>query len=104
MPAALPATPSLGQPVPDVPHAVSVQLPTWNDIKEMFTGAARVKQVQQTGYPRSFIHEDIKQVCTIQISYKSDAKESRIVEPAMCGEVCATLRGVLHFCRPAICN
>lgn len=59
----LPLTPSMGHPVPNVPHAVSVQLPTWDDIKEMFTGAPRVKNVQITGYPRSFIHEDVKQVC-----------------------------------------
>ncbi|KAK1142621.1 Cystathionine gamma-synthase [Aspergillus melleus] len=57
----LPLTPSMGQPVPNVQHAISVQLPTWDDIKEMFTGAPRVKNAQLTGYPRSFIHEDVKQ-------------------------------------------
>lgn len=49
-------------PVPNVHHAISVQLPTWDDIKEMFTGAPRVKNVQRTGYPRSFVHDDIKKV------------------------------------------
>lgn len=58
----LPLTPSMGQPVPNVEHAVSVQLPTWDDIKEMFTGAPRVKNAQLTGYPRSFIHDDVKKV------------------------------------------
>ena len=58
----LPLTPAMGQPVPNVEHAVSVQLPTWDDIKEMFTGAPRVKNAQLTGYPRSFIHQDVKQV------------------------------------------
>lgn len=62
----LPLTPPMGYPVPSRPHAVSVQLPTWDDIKEMFTGAPRVKDAQQTGYPRSFIHHDVKRVC-IQI-------------------------------------
>ncbi|RAH65878.1 cystathionine gamma-synthase, partial [Aspergillus aculeatinus CBS 121060] len=56
----LPLTPAMGQPVPNVEHAVSVQLPTWDDIKEMFTGAPRVKNAQLTGYPRSFIHEEVK--------------------------------------------
>ncbi|KAJ5088674.1 Cystathionine gamma-synthase [Penicillium angulare] len=58
----LPLTPAMGQPVPNVHHAVSVQLPTWDDIKEMFTGAVRVKSQQVTGYPRSFIHQDVKQL------------------------------------------
>ena len=58
----LPTPPSLGHPVPNVRHAISVHLPTWDDIKEMFTGALRVKSVQRTGYPRSFIHEDVKEV------------------------------------------
>ncbi|KAI9925961.1 hypothetical protein MW887_004420 [Aspergillus wentii] len=57
----LPLTPAMGQPVPNVQHAVSVQLPTWDDIKEMFTGAPRVKNAQLTGYPRSFIHQDVNQ-------------------------------------------
>ena len=58
-----PLTPLMGYRVPSRPHAVSVQLPTWDDIKEMFTGAPRVKDAQQTGYPRSFIHQDVKRVC-----------------------------------------
>lgn len=62
MPESMPATPPLGHPVPNVHHAISVQLPTWDDIKEMFTGAPRVKDVQRTGYPRSFVHDDIKKV------------------------------------------
>lgn len=60
MPEPMPAKPPLGHPVPNVHHAISVQLPTWDDIKEMFTGAPRVKNVQRTGYPRSFVHDDIK--------------------------------------------
>lgn len=64
----LPLTPPLGHPVPNVRHAVSVQLPTWDDIKEMFTGAPRVKSVQQAGYPRSFIHQDVKKVLFYMIS------------------------------------
>lgn len=59
---ALPEMPGLGAPVPNVPHAISVMLPTWDDICEMFTGAPRVKNAQETGYPRSFIHKDVERV------------------------------------------
>ncbi|KAG0154211.1 hypothetical protein PDIDSM_1591 [Penicillium digitatum] len=72
----LPLTPSMGQPVPNVEHAVSVQLPTWDDIKEMFTGAPRVKNAQLTGYPRSFIHDDVKkfnQACLDKFSNDKNA-------------------------------
>lgn len=54
--------PPLGFPVPDVDHAISVQLPTWQDMCDFAKGVHRVKDVQQTGYPRSFIHQHIVQV------------------------------------------
>ncbi|KAJ5887908.1 Cystathionine gamma-synthase [Penicillium taxi] len=72
----LPQPPALGQPVPSSHHAVSVQLPTWDDIKEIFTGAKRMQDVQMAGYPRSFIHEDVKklhQVCIDEFANDSAA-------------------------------
>ena len=59
---ALPSPPPLGFPVPDTRHAVSVQLPMWQDMCDFARGIPRVKDVQQTGYPRSFLHRDIKEV------------------------------------------
>lgn len=59
----LPHTPSLGFPVPSHRHAVSVQLPTWKDMRGMVAEEPRVIGVQQIGYPRSFLHKDIVKVC-----------------------------------------
>ncbi|CAG8925391.1 unnamed protein product [Penicillium salamii] len=79
----LPLTPAMGQPVPNVEHAVSVQLPTWDDIKEMFTGAPRVKNAQVTGYPRSFIHEDVKQFNKVCIEKFSNDTSSCFFFPTL---------------------
>ena len=43
--------PSIGHPVPNVRHAVSVQIPTWQDMCDLPLGIGRVKQFQQIGYP-----------------------------------------------------
>lgn len=56
------STPPLGFPVPDCRHAISVQLPTWQDMCDFALGKSRIKDVQQIGYPRSFIHSDIERV------------------------------------------
>ena len=58
----LPNPPPLGFPVPDTRHALSVQLPQWQDMCDFARGVSRVKDVQQTGYPHSFLHKDIKEV------------------------------------------
>jgi hypothetical protein len=58
----LPQPPPLGFPVPPYRHAVSVQLPTWQDMKGMVAQEPRVLQVQQIGYPRSFLNQDVKKV------------------------------------------
>ncbi|PQK09616.1 hypothetical protein BB8028_0001g16850 [Beauveria bassiana] len=55
----LPQPPSLGQRVPDRPHAVSVHLPKWRDVVDFSAGESRVRTVQKGGYPRSFLHEAI---------------------------------------------
>ena len=59
--------PPLGHRVPDVNHAISVQLPTWQDMCGMAFGDTRVKQVQRSGYPRSFLHQDVEKVLVYDI-------------------------------------
>ena len=54
--------PPLGHRVPDLSHAISVQMPTWQDMCDMALGDPRVKSVQQSGYPRSFLHHDVEKV------------------------------------------
>lgn len=58
----LPQTPPLGYPVPAHRHAVSVQLPTWEDMRGMVAQEPRVSRVQQIGYPRSFLNQDVVKV------------------------------------------
>ncbi len=52
----------LGAPIPDSPHAVSVCLPTWNDVLGYEEHEARVMDKLRTGYPRFFFHPLIMEV------------------------------------------
>ena len=53
----------LGNPIPAfTEHAVSVSLPKWADNVAYEEGEARVLDAMQTGYPRFFIHTNIKKV------------------------------------------
>ncbi|TRX89229.1 hypothetical protein FHL15_009927 [Xylaria flabelliformis] len=54
--------PRLGSRVPDVPHAVSVQLPKWQDMIDFAQRTKRIANVQKSGYPRSFLHSDVQKV------------------------------------------
>jgi cystathionine gamma-synthase len=53
----------LGNPIPAfTEHAISVSLPKWLDNVDYEEGQARVVDAMQSGYPRFFIHLDIKKV------------------------------------------
>lgn len=52
----------LGAPIPDSVHAVSVCLPTWDDIVGYEEGDPRVIGTMRTGYPRFFFHPLIRKV------------------------------------------
>jgi cystathionine gamma-synthase len=57
-----PACP-LGSAIPAlVPHAISVSLPTWQDVIGYEEGEKRVVESMQTGYPRFFVHRSIQKV------------------------------------------
>jgi len=47
---------------PDLPHAISVSLPKWEDVVGYEIGEKRVVDKMVTGYPRFFIHKDIQKV------------------------------------------
>ncbi|KAL8832605.1 MAG: hypothetical protein Q9191_000174 [Dirinaria sp. TL-2023a] len=55
----LPQPPPTGYPIPKTHHAISVQMTTWLDMQGLMLGDPRVKKVQQIGYPRSFLHQDV---------------------------------------------
>ncbi len=57
----VPAASALGKSIPaDIPHAVSVSLPRWQDNIDYEEG--RLGDVLETGYPRFFIHRSIQKV------------------------------------------
>jgi hypothetical protein len=54
---------SLGGSVPAfTAHAISVSLPTWDDVVGYEEGDKRVLDKMVTGYPRFFIHRSIQKV------------------------------------------
>ncbi|KZF20953.1 PLP-dependent transferase [Xylona heveae TC161] len=78
----LPVPPPLGYPVPYSRHAVSVQLPTWQDMCGMAQGEPRVKRVQRIGYPRSFLQKDVQALIDTAVEIFGTAKESCLIFPS----------------------
>ncbi len=57
---------ALGLSVPPfTPHAISVSLPTWRDNVGYEEGEKRVVDQMVSGYPRFFVHLNIRKVCTM---------------------------------------
>ncbi|CAE7154688.1 unnamed protein product [Rhizoctonia solani] len=55
----------LGVPIPFLPHAISVSLPTWDDNAGYAGGEQRIVDTIATGYPRFFIHRDTQALAGI---------------------------------------
>ncbi|KAF9978928.1 hypothetical protein BGZ73_008433 [Actinomortierella ambigua] len=55
----------LGQPVPSVPHAISVSLPTFRDNVDYEEAAPRVVKAMVSGYPRFFVALKVKELMAI---------------------------------------
>ncbi|KAE8225528.1 hypothetical protein CF319_g1731 [Tilletia indica] len=72
---ALPRSPAVGKPIPDLPHAVSVSLPRWQDNIDYEEG--RLTNTMETGYPRFFVHRSIQ-----KLAAKLEAKLGRPGERA----------------------
>ncbi|CAG8908635.1 unnamed protein product [Penicillium egyptiacum] len=51
---------SHGMAVPDRLHAVSVQIPTWQEVCAIALGDIKATQALKNGYPRSFVHKSIQ--------------------------------------------
>lgn len=54
----------LGLPIPDTVHAVSVALPLWSHVVGYEEGDQHVVSRMQTGYPRFFVHELVREIAT----------------------------------------
>ncbi len=52
----------LGTPLPDSPHAVSVAMPTWQDVVDYEEGRPRVTEALRCGYPRFFVHPRVEEL------------------------------------------
>ncbi|CAK9438836.1 uncharacterized protein LODBEIA_P30600 [Lodderomyces beijingensis] len=66
----------IGVPIPNIPHAVSVTLPTWAATVGYEEGEEWVTSKMNSGYPRFFIHTTIKQLCKkIQDKYGREGEE-----------------------------
>ncbi|KZT60863.1 PLP-dependent transferase [Calocera cornea HHB12733] len=50
---------------PNLPHAISVSLPKWQDNVDYEEGRPRVVDAMQTGYPRFFVHRTIQKLATM---------------------------------------
>ncbi|KAG0056454.1 hypothetical protein BGZ83_004961 [Gryganskiella cystojenkinii] len=55
----------LGSSVPNVPHAISVSLPTFKDNVDYEEGAPRVVNAMVSGYPRFFVALTIKELMAV---------------------------------------
>ncbi|KAG0213939.1 hypothetical protein BGX28_003117 [Mortierella sp. GBA30] len=55
----------LGSPIPNVPHAISVSLPTFRDNVDYEEGAPRVVNAMVSGYPRFFVALKVKELIVI---------------------------------------
>ncbi|EMG46724.1 hypothetical protein G210_3021 [Candida maltosa Xu316] len=53
----------IGLPIPNIPHAVSVTLPTWEATVGYEEGEDWVVSKMNSGYPRFFIHSSIQALC-----------------------------------------
>ncbi|HOF70993.1 MAG TPA: PLP-dependent transferase [Verrucomicrobiota bacterium] len=52
----------LGQPIPALPHAVSVALPRWEDVVGYEEKKPEVVNALAGGYPRFFIHAEVREL------------------------------------------
>ncbi|KAK6456150.1 cystathionine gamma-synthase [Scheffersomyces xylosifermentans] len=68
----------IGMPIPNIPHAVSVTLPTWEATVGYEEGQDWVVSKMNSGYPRFFIHSSIQ-----KLSKKIEAKYGRDGERCM---------------------
>lgn len=70
----------VGTPVPEnTPHAVSVSLPTWKAVVGYEEGQSWVADKMQTGYPRFFIHNVIRELMSkVEDKYGKEGEKSLV--------------------------
>lgn len=78
----LPNNPSFGTSIPDLPHAISVHLPKWDDVVDAALGKQRAKDCLKGGYPRSVIHSHVDAVHQAVIDKFGSEYAGALVFPA----------------------
>ena len=72
---------SIGRPLPDSVHAVSVSLPTWDSVIGYEEGRDRVTKKLESGYPRFFVHPLVKRIFAKATEEIAEAGKRAIVFP-----------------------
>ncbi|KAH9018723.1 PLP-dependent transferase [Lactarius pseudohatsudake] len=73
----------LGSPIPAfAEHAITSSLPTWEDNVGFEAGEARVMDAMQTGYPRLFIHLDVRKLSALLEQKLGTPSESSLLFPS----------------------
>ncbi|KAG0353237.1 hypothetical protein BGZ54_002329, partial [Gamsiella multidivaricata] len=72
----------LGSPVPNVPHAISVSLPTFRDNVDYEEAAPRVVNAMVSGYPRFFVALKVKELVEICEKKYGKATEASFLWPS----------------------
>jgi cystathionine gamma-synthase len=85
---------SLGQPLPQGPHGVSVSLPLWSHVLGYEENDPAVTRQMRSGYPRFFLPERITQCFQVAAEELGAAGEAAYVFPtAAAAERCAGFAG-----------
>lgn len=82
----------LGNPIPAfTEHAISVSLPKWADNVGYEEGEVRVVDAMQTGYPRFFIHLNIRKLSSIlEQKFGTQSERSLLFPSRKTAEACRT--------------
>ncbi|PSS30964.1 hypothetical protein PHLCEN_2v2489 [Hermanssonia centrifuga] len=92
---------ALGASVPAfTAHAISVSLPTWDDVVGYEEGDKRVLDVMVTGYPRFFIHLSIRKLARIcEQKFGVNNEQAMLFPTRKIAQACRSFM-VDHSCQP----
>eukprot|EP01137_Pigoraptor_chileana_P010160 Opistho-2@3953 len=78
---------SLGTAVPEIPHAVSVCMPAWQDNVDYEEGDPRVHEKLESGYPRFCFHPCVKKLISLCAERFSTGDEYCLPLPSLAAAV-----------------
>ncbi|CAL1708740.1 unnamed protein product [Somion occarium] len=81
----------MGTPLPQLPHAISVSIPTWKETWDYKRDECNPKMLDrfETGYPRYFIHRSIEKLARIcEAQFGSPSETSLLIASRRAAEAC----------------